>query len=198
MPEETMQKLAAALALILAMPAAAQDAPRAMHPTRDVAVTYRVSNDAQSGEVMRMAWLAAARKQRIDPPGGLGWMLIDRGKPSATMVMDEERRMMELPVGMMGELTNDVPPGTRFRRLGTARIAGQGCTDWDVEAPEMRSTLCLTDDGVLLRGTTHKAGEGPSSIEATEVAYGAQDAARFAVPQGYRLTTLPGMAPPGR
>jgi hypothetical protein len=194
-----MRKLAAAI-LLIAVPALAQEAPRNIQPTRDVAVTYRFTGPSAEAQEMRMAWSATERKQRIDPPGGMGWMLLDRNAGSAVMVMEQQRMVMNMPAtASAGPMTNDLPPGTRFARKGTAQLAGQSCTEWEVTMPEMRSTVCMTDDGVMLRAVSDLPGNaGRSTMEATEVRYGAQDPARFRVPQGYQSMPMPGAAPGGK
>jgi hypothetical protein len=185
---------AAAAASLLAAPVLAQGAPANMTPTRDVSVTYRVSGlPGVQGDEMRMAWSISDGKQRIDPPGGMGWMLIDRRAGSAMMVMDAQRMVMTLPAQAAASMTQSMPPDARFTRKGTARVAGQSCTEWDVTMPDMRSTVCMTDDGVMLRSQMELPQNGGTSrMEATEVRYGAQEAGRFQVPQGYQPMQMPG------
>ncbi|MBP0495975.1 hypothetical protein [Roseomonas indoligenes] len=202
-------RLAAIAALVLpALPAMAQNAPPATLPTRDVAVTYRALGNGAPPEPFRMAWSVADGKQRVDPPGGMGWMLVDRKAGTAVMVMDAQRMLMPMPSQAVRALTQSVPEGVRFERRGTATIAGLGCTEWAASGPQGQGVACLTEDGVTLRAT----GQGPNGqqggIEATEVRYGTQDPAHFQVPQGYQtMQGMPGMpgspggapgAPPAR
>jgi len=194
---------AAAAILLSALPALAQEAPANLRPTRDVTVTYRMEGGAiPQPQEMRMAWDVANQRQRVDPPGGMGWMLIDRRANSAVMVMDAQRMAMSLPPSSVAAMTQEVPPpGTSFTRRGTDRVAGQSCDQWETTTPQGKSTVCLTGDGVLLRALTEVAGapgapaSPPLKMEATEVRYGAPDAARFAVPQGYQTMQAP--AQPG-
>lgn len=190
----------------LAMPgmAAAQGAPGGapenLRPTRDVAVTYRLAGvQGAEDQVMRMAWSTTEGKQRVDPPGGTGYMLIDRGANSAVMVMEPQRVVLALPSAAVAAMSQDAPPDARFTRKGTAQIAGQGCTEWDVAVPQATSTICVTADGVMLRAVSPLPnGGGASRLEATEVRYGAQDSARFRVPEGFQRMQMPapGEAPP--
>ncbi|WP_458096204.1 hypothetical protein [Roseomonas sp. WA12] len=184
---------------LLAVPALAQNAPTAMKPTRDVAVTYRLSGAmpgapagaAAAQQEMRMQWSVSTGKQRVDPPGGQGWVLIDQNAASAVMVMDAQRMVMTLPAEAAAMMTQGVPPGARFTRKATAQVAGQSCTEWDLTIPQGSSTICMTDDGVMLRAVTSMANGNSSRLEATEVRYGTQDAARFQVPQGYQTMAMP-------
>ncbi|HEY8611680.1 MAG TPA: hypothetical protein VIL69_10380 [Roseomonas sp.] len=185
-------------ASVAALPALAQNAPANLRPTRDVAVTYRMEGPAvpQPQEV-RMAWDVAKKMQRIDPPGGQGWMLLDLGAGSAVMVMEAQRMVMTLPAQTAVTMTQGVPPGTTFTRKGTDQVAGVSCNLWDTVMPQGQSSICLTEDGVLLRAVAENQAQGTSRMEATEVHYGEQDAARFQVPEGYRRMTVPNPAPAG-
>ncbi|MCB4821936.1 hypothetical protein [Roseicella aerolata] len=87
----------AALLLGLAtLPAAAQDRP-ALIPLRDVGVTYRVTAGQAAGQELRMAWLSAERKLRVDMPGGAGWSVVDQRSQRVLMVLDQPRLVLELP-----------------------------------------------------------------------------------------------------
>lgn len=186
----------AALALVAA-PALAQ--PANLRPTRDVSVTYRMSGIANAPpQEVRMDFSASTGKQRLDPPGGMGWMLVDRQAGSAVMVMDAQRTIMTLPREAAAAMTQEVPAGATFARKGTATVAGTACTEWDMTAGEARGTSCITDDGVLLRSTTTvPGGAAPTTItmEATRVAYGPIDPARVTVPSGYATMQMPAGAP---
>lgn len=192
----------ATLALLLfAAPAVAQDRPPIM-PTRDVAVTYRVGG-GQPGD-MQMAWLTAQGLMRMDMPGGPGgsggFMVVNPQAGSGFMVMPSMRMVMDMPAGAGG--VNNFARASqtaRFTREGTDRVANTPCTIWRVEDRGDTARVCTTADGVTLRATA--AGGGPGAqgaMEATRVEYGAQDAARFARPQGYQTTQMPGggAAPP--
>ena len=180
--------LAAAL-LAGAVPARAQDRPANLQPTRDVAVTYRVSGGEQ-GE-MRIAYSAAAQALRTDfsgfgPPGAV---IADIGGRRMILLIEAERTAMIQPMGE-AELRSvrEPDPGTRFTRLRSERVAGTACTLWRVDPPPEVAragaqpvTTCLTEDGVMLRSE-----EAGMHAEATQVAYAAQDPARFRVPNGWR------------
>ena len=66
--------LAAVMAIALSLPAQAQEAPR-LFPSRDVAVTYRVTSGGPMQEIA-IAWAAAARLMRIELPG-MGYTIAD-------------------------------------------------------------------------------------------------------------------------
>lgn len=186
--------LAAALALAIPAAAAAQGEPRTT-PTRDVAVTYRVSG-AGPVQSMRWAWLTAEQLMRMDVDGNPGWLLINLRDESALVVMEQQRMAMRVPreqAAMLGP--NAMRDQARFTRLGTATVAGVACTTWRVEAPQGAGEACITEDGVLLRG---RGRQGQGDLEAVEVRYGGQDRARFRLPEGTRVMDMPGGGPPPR
>ncbi|MBU8539511.1 DUF4412 domain-containing protein [Falsiroseomonas tokyonensis] len=184
-----------ALAL-LALPAMAQ--PTNMQPTRDVSVTYRMNSPPGAGggaaapQELRMAFSASTGRQRVDPPGGMGWMLIDRRANTAVMVMDAQRAIMAMPPATVAAMTQGVPAGASFTRQGTATVAGTTCTEWNMTAPQGSGTSCITEDGVLLRASaTPPGGTATMVMEATQVTYGPVDAARLTVPEGYSTMQMP-------
>ncbi|WP_187830472.1 DUF4412 domain-containing protein [Siccirubricoccus phaeus] len=184
--------LALALCAGLALPAAAQDRP-VFKPKRDVSVTYRSTGGQAAGQELRMSWLVAEQKLRVDMPGGMGWSLVDEPAQKMFMVMDAQRMVMEMPLhGPQGQLIPTSPPASaRFTRLGTATVAGVRCTNWRYEDGESRGEGCVTDDGVMLRSQGSHQGQS-GGVEATQVTYAAQDPARFRLPQGYQAMQMPG------
>jgi hypothetical protein len=192
-----MRLAATALLASLALPAAAQDRPL-FKPTRDVSVTYRVTSGGPgAGQEMRMSWLIAEQKLRVDLPGGIGWSLVDEAAKKMSMVMDAQRMVMEMP--MQNEAGAQIiptkpPESARFTRGATVTVAGLSCTIWRYEDGGNRGEACITTDGVMLR--SQGTAEGRSgALEATQVTYGAQDPARFRLPQGYQAMQMPGGAP---
>lgn len=188
-----MRPLAAALVLALAAPASAQDRPP-LHPSRDVAITYRFIGDAQQGQMpeMQVSWLAAQRLMRSEMPG-MGWMVMDHASQRAFMVMEQARMVMDVPIGQFMQ-QHGPPPDASFRREGTATVAGLVCTVWSYRDSRTEGRACVTADGVTLRAEGTSQGRR-GGMEATQVAYGPQDPARFQRPQGYQ--SPPG-APPGQ
>ncbi|HYZ32739.1 MAG TPA: DUF4412 domain-containing protein [Crenalkalicoccus sp.] len=178
--------------------AAAQDRPP-MHPTRDVSVSYRVEGGgpgaAQGGE-MRLSWLAAEQKMRMDMPGGLGWSVTDRANGDAFMVMEQQHAIMRISKEMMGGNPMEPGPTARFTRGGTETLLGLSCTVWRYQEEDVQGEACITADGVMLRSRGTAGGQG-GSMTATKVAYDRQDPARFRAPEGYRSMTMPGGSGPG-
>ncbi|WP_043361127.1 DUF4412 domain-containing protein [Belnapia sp. F-4-1] len=190
--------IAAVVATLAVAPAMAQERPPLM-PTRDVSVTYRVAG-GQAGQEMRMAWRVADQKLRVDMPGGMGWSVMDQRAKTMFVVMEQQRMIMQMPLnnGPGGVSIPTQPPETaKFTRGGTATVAGQSCTLWRYENQGATGESCMTTDGVMLRSTGTVNGQ-TASMEATEVNYGPQDAARFTAPSGYQQMQMPTGAPGGQ
>jgi hypothetical protein len=186
--------LAATLLALAALPAAAQDRPP-LHPSRDVSVTYRVEGGpaGPGGPMeMRLSWLNAERKLRMDMPGGQGWTVTELGTGAAFMVQDQARMVMQMPPDPSRPNPATPPANMRFTRGGTETLLGQRCTVWTMRSPEGEGEACVTEDGVMLRSRGAAAGASGSMV-ATEVSYAAQDPARYRAPQGYQTMTMPGM-----
>jgi hypothetical protein len=173
--------------LLLAAPAAAQEPRPALSPTRDAAVTYRVTGPAGTaeGDTLRIAWLAAERKQRMDAAPGL-WTVIERNTGTGLRVDDGARTVLRVPLSPAVLAQFEPAPDAALTRGPEARIAGLPCTEWSYRSPEGSGRLCVTPEGVPLRMET-TAGGGPTRAEATEVRLAPQDPARFQIPRGYQV-----------
>ena len=185
--------LAAVMAIALSLPAQAQEAPR-LFPSRDVAVTYRVTSGGPMQEVT-MAWAAAARLMRIELPG-MGYTIADFAGQKGFMVMQMPQPIvMDIPMAQAAAHMRALETA-RFTRLGADRVAGIACTNWRHESSQGSGTGCFTDDGVLLR--SQGAAQGmQGGLEALNVTYGAQDVARFQRPAGAPSMQMPGGVLPG-
>ena len=185
---------------------AAQDRPTIL-PTRDVAITYRASGPVQGQQQqqdLQVAFTAGGRLMRVEsiggPEGAGAYVIVDHTAQRMTMVMTGDRRFIEMPVNSAfsrGFLLSDT---MKFVRRGGESVAGVKCTVWDIASPEAVGTACLTEDGVMLRGSGL---DGKGAIVATGVTYGPQSAAMFKPPAGFSKIEMPaGMpslgTPPGR
>ena len=184
--------LALATTGAMAPEAMAQSRP-ATFPTRDVAVTYDVlgARSPQAPREFSVAVLASEGLLRVETSALPGWGLANRRTGRMDVVMDSMRMVTPSPL-KPEESTRylRMAETARLTRAGTASQAGERCTNYRWEEGGQRGTACITADGVLLRGVNER-GEG---VEATRVAYGRQDPARFRVPEGYRRVDLGDMA----
>lgn len=209
-----MRRMAMALVLAAAPAAAAlaQERPT-MLPTRDVMVTYRASGPAPASpgasgpaamrqQEMKVAMLAGGKMMRIEGLGGGaaagGYVIVDRDAQRMTMVVTQDRRYMEMPANdavSRGFLLNE---SMTFARRGLETVAGVKCTLWEVTSREGAGSVCVTDDGVMLRA---RGQDGRGGLEAIAVQYGPQPASLFRPPADFSKIEIPGGAgrpPPSR
>ena len=130
---------------------------------------------------------AAPLKIATLAPEGSSWMREMRAAGTSIASKTENRVELKFfPGGVMG--SGDT-------------VLGHRCTVWTIRGPEGEGEACITAEGVMLRSRGAAMGASGSMV-ATQVAFGAQDPARFQVPQGYQTMQMPGMpgAPgaPGR
>jgi len=171
--------------LVLGSPLHADERPQLV-PSRDVDITYEVSQPKQRAIPQRVRWLASERLERIDG-SDKSVTIIDRNGGEVTLLTPRTRTYRELAGASRQPMEPD--QDAVLRRGGEATVAGQRCTEWSwVEDGETHS-LCATADGVALRLIVG----GKTAIEARSVSYRPQPAELFKVPPGY----APALAPEG-
>ena len=198
-PRRTVQ--AAALALLagavspILTPSLAEEARPLTLPSRDVAVTYHVSGvaaDALPGGApgaLQLAWDAAGRRLHVGAEGQPQAAIVDLADGKAVILDDGSHTALILPLGKRVSATMALS-GARFQRGGTERVAGHDCTDYAVQDPHGSGTLCITADGVPLRGDGTWDDQAGRFV-ATRVDYSAQPDALFHVPPGFMQLSLP-------
>ncbi len=181
------------------MPAAGSLPTPFVTPQRDVDVTYLLAGPPAApgglpgAMTQRMRWSVALWSQRLDPAGN-AYMITDY-RARRMLVVDPRRRsatMLPLPGGGAQGAGGVQAPGLRatghYQRLGGDTVAGTPCTEWrTLDDGGAESTICLTDDGVLLR-----ARHGQQILLlASSVRYGPQDPSLFSAPSGSRIEPAP-------
>ena len=195
-----MRLAAALLTLVSIMSASkgtsAQERPR-VQPTRDVTVTYRVEGAAAQAipggtdGPLRVSWDAAGQRLRAAPERRPQAVIVDLPRHTAALIDDAMHAVLALPV-RPADLNPLATDGARFTRRGLATVAGFACVTWAVEAKRGAGTVCLTADGVALRGEGTVNGRQGSFI-ATSVAYGPVAADLFSPPPGYFAMNFPSL-----
>ena len=186
------RRLAAGLALSLTVSGTvvAQPAPpQPIRPLRDVMVTYQVDGQALSlvpGGIqgpVTLSWDAAGQRLRAEMAGRSQVALIDLREHSGQAIDTVLRVVLPVPVRPqdLQPLTLD---GAHLVALKRETVAGLACMDYRFESPQGPGNVCLTTDGVPLRGQGMVSGK-PGSFQATTVQYGPIAADRFTVPSGY-------------
>ena len=184
---------------LLATPAHAET-PRVL-PTHDVSVTYEVSgaaadaipsliqNQAGPPGAVRLTWDAAGQRLRAEAEGRAQVAVVELTAHRTTVLDNMLHAALFLPMR-----DTDVQALTmanaRFTRRGRATVAGEACTEWAVQAGREAGTLCLTDDGVPLRGEGDVKGRH-GAFTAIRLDRRPSDPALFTVPPGYNRLELP-------
>jgi hypothetical protein len=170
--------------------AEASDSPR-YWPNRDAAITYRsTGSDPTVPPNLIIRYFAAGQRLRIEG-GPLGYLLVDRTMERIELVMPQQHLVMQMPQG--GGITDGFILGNhlQFNRTGQDTVLGRACTLYDVTAERARGKVCLTADGLLLRGEGQGRDGRKASIEATAVALATQPAGLFSPPEGYLVMAIP-------
>ncbi len=184
-----MKRLLFVLTVLLAGAAQASDAPRYL-PRRDAAITYRTEgSDASVPPSFTVRYFSAADRLRIEG-GALGYVLVDRTMERVDFVMPQPKLVIEMPPG------GGITPGFilsdqfQFERQGADKVLGRPCTVYNVTAPRAHGVVCLTSDGLLLRGEGQGRDGRRARIEATSVTMATQPAGLFTPPDNYRIMPL--------
>jgi len=185
------------LLVLAALPARAQDRPIDL-PTRDVAVSYRVSGRAaRQVQSFRVRFTAALRQLRVETDErAIGFLLVDPTARTARMVIPGARHFVELPLARDKRAMLLFSDRLAFARRGRARVAGHDCAIWDVRAGADAATACITADGVLLRAQGRTGDLSGDELQATRVDYALQPAALFQLPADFRPLALPDLLRP--
>jgi hypothetical protein len=168
-------------------------------PSRDVAVTYRLSGQAEAGgtDPVTLDYSAGLQKLRADL-GASRDVIVDLRDKSLAVLLPQQHLAIKTGAGREIDRLMTLPDTAAMHRAGADRVAGYACTIWRVTTKDLNGTLCITDDGVPLRGHGTDAKNRSSGFEATQVVYGPQPADLFEVPAGLRQMDMTALAGLGR
>jgi len=157
-------------------------------PLRDVNVTYRlVSGEAASApREAHLYFSAAGQLMRLDEPGRPGYAVINRASQTVLVVLPGRKQYGTIPFDpemAAGFILNDQ---MQFSRIGSDTVAGLRCNTWSVHSQRAVGAVCITDDGVMLRGNGQSTTGGISGLEAISVNYGPQPPSLFVPPPDYK------------
>lgn len=172
-------------AAVLAAHAARAQTRPVLEPQRDAALTYHVESTARDApSEARVIVKAGGKRLRIEPNNQPGFILVDRNRNDAVMVMAGLH--MAVHVGLGDAIDRTLfDPRNRFRRLGEDRVAGLTCTVWELRSPNAEGEGCVTADGLVLRAAGHAAKGGQGKIVATAVDLSPQPDSAFVPPADY-------------
>ncbi len=190
-------------ALGATLPAAAATDRPPIQPTRDVVVEYKIADQSAPANMphpdrIKVYFSANGTRMRVEPSGQPMYMVMDRDAKRMEIVMPPQHSYMEMPYDAKKVDSFSAAEGASFTKKGSDTVAGLSCTVWEVKSQQNTGTVCMTDDGVMLRAQGQGADPQHSGgMEAVSVVYGAQPAALFAPPADYQKMDRPRGMPPG-
>ena len=164
--------------LLLAAPLRAQERPPQELPTRDVDISYQITQPHQPTIIQRRRWLASERLVRVDGSSKSA-TIYHRDAHEITVLNLANRTYLKLDGAP--RLPLDPEKGEALTRGSEFVVAGLHCTDWSWTEDVETHTVCLTPDGVLLRLVV----DGKTVMQARSVSYARQPAELFQVPPNY-------------
>ena len=178
-------------AVLACFPVAAFAATPLLAPTRDVVVDYTVHPRDHADLAVQVSVQAGGTHLRITSADLPTAFVVDRPARVATILLPFLKLYATVGIGQY-DPQETVLRGARFERHGRAVVAGHGCTDWTAASARGQAAACITDDGVILRGTAADAHGRLGTVQATRVQYGALPPELFGRPADYRNAgTLP-------
>jgi hypothetical protein len=174
----------AVLASLLVGTAARAEPPQLL-PTRDVDITYDVTLPSQPRVRERARWIAAEQLERVDGPHK-STTIFNRRTREIIHLSSANRTFRQLDMPRRPE---EPAPEVILKRGDESVVAGLRCVNWSWTEDVETRTVCMTEDGVLLRFLI----DGRTVSEARSVSYRSQPAELFQVTRGY----APLLAPEG-
>ena len=163
--------------------AAAPDRPP-MAPLREASVLYRLTNPGVPSTEVRITTGAGGSPMRIDLPDRT-YMLIDGAARNAALVVPDEQMVLDLPFENGPQTQFQLNERMRFTRRGADTVAAVRCTVWDVVLDRARSTVCISEDGVLLRSAGQDEAGRRNLLEAVSVSYAPASPGEFTAPADF-------------
>ena len=172
-----------------ARPAAADHPP--LLPTREASVLYRVIASGGPPTEVRITSQANGAAMRIDMPDQT-YMLVNPTRKTMAMVVPAELTVMDLPYqpGVQDQFL--LNSRMKFTRRAPETVAGVRCTAWDVVLDGNRGSVCVTDDGVMLRSVSLDPQGRRNMIEAISVSLTPAPPADYVPPDGFDHIAGPG------
>ncbi len=188
----------AAISLPVLTLAAASDRP-ALVPSREASVLYRVTNADAAPIEVRTTVAAGGSPMRLDMPDRT-YMLVDSAARRMAMVVPDEQVIVEIPYQDGPQTHFQLNERMRFTRRAPGTVATVRCTMWDVVVDNARGTMCISDDGIMLRSSGVDEAGRRNLIEAVSVSYAPAPADEFVPPADFRRMVAtpdgPVLAPP--
>ncbi len=147
---------------------------------------------------MRMDIADTGQRQNAGPFGGKMSMIVDGSSKTAYMLMTEQQMYMEFPMDQNNPMLQRMPKlqnlssdpcsvgnqgDATCKKLGSETVNGRACDKWEVTDKSGKKETLWIDQKLHF---PVKSTDGQITSEFTNIKEGAQDAALFKVPPGYR------------
>lgn len=187
--------LLASMAAGFVVLAAAPDRP-ALTPAREASVLYRVTNADAAPIEVRVTTAAGGSPLRLDMPDH-SYMLVNASAHTMSMVVPDEQMVLNLPYQDGPQTHFQLNDRMQFIRRAPATVASVRCTTWDVAVDNARGTMCISDDGIMLRSLGVDETGRRNVIEAVSVSYAPATANEFVPPADFSqmAATADGLVP---
>jgi len=154
-------------------------------------VLYRLTQPGTPATEIRVTARAGDAALRIDMADRT-YMLLDPPGKRMTMVAPDEETALELPYQIDAAGPFRLDERMRFTKRAGETVAGVRCTVWDVALNKARGSVCVSEDGVLLRSSATDGAGRRTLIEAVSVSYAPAPPGEFDPPPGYdRMVATP-------
>ena len=170
-------------AALLALPARAA-VPRLV-PLHDVTIVYTVHPRDHAPLAVRVSIEAGGTNLRITSEDLPTAFLVDRPAETATILLPMLKLYATVGIGPF-DPQQTILKRAHFERHGQEHLAGHACTDWTATSPSGQASACITDDGVILRGSAADRHGPLGMVRAALVDYGGLSPELFRRPPGYR------------
>ena len=188
MTRRALSVAAAGICVLVLTAAAVPDRPApdrpALAPTREASVLYRVVNAGAAPVEVRVTAEAGGSPMRLDLPDR-SYMLVDKAAQRMAVVMPEQQVVLDVPFGDGPQTYFQLNERMRFTRRAPGTVAAVRCTTWDVAVDNARGTMCISDDGILLRSAGVDAAGQHNVIEAVSVSFAPAGPNEFVPPADF-------------
>lgn len=155
-----------------------------MTPSREASVLYRMTAAGVVPTEVRITTRAGGSPMRIDLPDGT-YMLVDQAARRLALVVPNEQMVLDAPYEIGPQAQFVLNDRMRFTRRSPDTVATIRCTNWDVVVDKGRGTMCISDDGIILRIAGQDQAGRRSLIEAVSVSFTPAPAAEFVTPPDF-------------
>lgn len=195
-------RLPAALLLAAASIAASAGGARADEPplrpppmpARDVAIDAVLLMTNMTGPHppanVHITFHAGTHRMRVAAEGKPGYMILDPTGGRTLLVSTDKRAWLEQPFVPQTHAMFILAANFSFAPVGNSTVAGLSCTTWDMQSTTVGGSVCVTQDGVIMRvEAADTDGDGDDfqlKLITRHVDYAQQPPSDFEPPDGFQ------------